>query len=181
MGGDGYGYRAGFSLHAEIDAARAYGCLLEFKQEGGLREESFICDAEFIADRCLAQLEAMERQQRERAEQGGGRGQVAGLGQGASSEDGEAIDIKEARRQQRERERDEAIAAHGANLELGAKLAERFHAPKLSKQLARLLALLVFEGEGDSIAARGLRYVEPKLQQLEERELKSGGGAAAST
>jgi ParB/RepB/Spo0J family partition protein len=65
---DGYGYKPGFSLHAEEDAARAYGCLLEFKQDDHYGGQAFICDPEFIADRCLAQLGRMEQLARERTE-----------------------------------------------------------------------------------------------------------------
>ena len=66
------------------------------------------------------------------------------------------------------------MAARGANLDLGTKLAERFHRPKLTKDIARLLALLVLDRDADSYAARGLRYVDPRLQEIEVRELKSG-------
>jgi hypothetical protein len=40
---DGYGYKPGSSLHAEEDAARAYGCLLEFKQDGHYGGQAFVC------------------------------------------------------------------------------------------------------------------------------------------
>lgn len=33
--GDGYGYRPGFLLSEEVEAARAYGSLLEFKDRTG--------------------------------------------------------------------------------------------------------------------------------------------------
>jgi ParB/RepB/Spo0J family partition protein len=65
---DRYGYKPGFALHAEEDAARAYGCLLEFKQDGHYGGQAFICDPEFIADRCLAQPERMEQAASERTE-----------------------------------------------------------------------------------------------------------------
>jgi hypothetical protein len=60
------------------------------------------------------------------------------------------------------------------NVELGRKLAERFHRPKLAKDVARLLALLVCDRDADCYAAPGLRYADPKLQEIEVRELKSG-------
>lgn len=173
--GDGYGYRPGFSLHEELDAARAYGCLLEFK-EGGYGSRTFICDSEFIADRCLAQLERMEKTARERGE-GEAKRRDEALAAAGVDRDSDGADEKaqeELRRQEREREREEQVAAGGANLDLGAKLAERFHRPKLTKDIARLLALLVFDRDADNYAARALRYMEPKLQDVEVRELKSG-------
>jgi len=175
LGGDQHhpvaGYRMGFSMHEEVDAARAYGCLLEFKAEDGLSTQSFICDAGFVADRCLAQLERMEQSARDQDRHQTTVGDQGATGNGDA---GEGIDWKEARRQERERERDEAIAVRGANLELGRQLAERFHKPKLTKDLARLVALLAIDGDAESFAARGLRYVDPKLQDVEVRELKSG-------
>lgn len=169
-----YGYRPGFSLHEEVDAARAYGCLLEFKDGGYYGSQAFICDREFIADRCLAQLERLEHQARERTEREAQRREEA-LATAAVDADSVGADEKaqeELRRQERERE--ELVAARGANLDLGAKLAERFHRPKLTKGVARLLALLVFDRDAEAYAARGLRYVDPKLQEIEVKELKSG-------
>lgn len=40
--------------------------------------------------------------------------------------------------------------------------------------MARLLPLLVFDRDADAYAARGLRYVEQRLQDVEVKELKSG-------
>jgi ParB/RepB/Spo0J family partition protein len=173
---EGYGYRPGFSLHGELDAARAYGCLLEFKHGGHYGSQAFICDPEFIADRCLAQLERMEKAARERSEREAKERDEA-LAAAGVDPDSDGADEKaeqELRREERERERAEQIAARGANLDLGAKLAERFHRPKLTRDIARLLALLVFDRDADAYAARGLRYVEPKLQDVEVKELKSG-------
>jgi len=166
----------GFSLHEEVGAARAYGCLLELKEGSYYGAQAFVCDREFIADRCLAQLERMERQARERAERDARQREqaLAAAGVDPDSEDADEKAQEELRRRERERERDEQVAARGANLDLGAKLAERFHRPKPTKDVARLLALLTFDRDADDYAARGLRYVEPKLQDVEVKELKSG-------
>jgi ParB/RepB/Spo0J family partition protein len=174
--GDGYGYRPGFSLQGEVDAARAYGCLLEFKDQGYYGAQAFICDAQVIADRCLVQLERLEREAKERAEREARRRQEGFAAAGVDADSDGAVEKAEAelRRQEREREREEEIAARGANLDLGARLGRRFHRPKLTKDMARLLALLVLDRDADAYAARGLRYVEPKLQDTEVRELKSG-------
>jgi ParB/RepB/Spo0J family partition protein len=164
-----YGYRPGFSMQEEVDAARAYGCLLEFKDRGHHGSQAFICDAEFIADRCMGQLDRMERHAREAKRREEAQATVDDSSAGSDERARE-----EQRRQEREREREDRIAARDANLELGRKVAERFHRPKLTKDMARLLALLVLDRDADSYAARGLRYVEPKLQETEVRELKSG-------
>ena len=174
--GYGYGYGPGFSLHDEVDAARAYGCLLEFKDQGYYGAQAFICDPEFIADRCVAQLVRLEREATERVEREARRRDEALAAAGVDAGSDGAVEKAEAelRRQERERQRKEEIAARGANLDLGARLGRRFHRPKLTKDMARLLALLVLDRDADAYAARGLRYVEPKLQDMEIRELKSG-------
>lgn len=170
------GYSYGISLAEEDDAARAYGCLLEFKRDGGYLNQAFLCDATFIADRCLARLDDMEREVRERAQRRSNHPHQDGLANSdrAAGDKGDGIDDKEVRRQERERQQDEAAAARGANLELGRQLAERFHKPKLTTELARLVALLVLQSDAATWAARGLRYVDPRLQDTAVRELKSG-------
>lgn len=172
LAGDGNGSRPGFSLHDEVDAARAYGCLLEFKDQGYYWTQAFICDADFIADRCLAQLVRLEREANERAEREARRRDEALAAAGVEADSDGSVEKAEAELRRQEREED--IAARGANLDLGARLARRFHRPKLTKDMARLLALLVLDRDADAYAARGLRYVEPKLQDIEVRELKSG-------
>jgi hypothetical protein len=126
--------------------------------------------------RCLAQLERLERQARERTERETKRraDELAAAGVDPDAEDADEKAREELRRQDREREREEQVAARGANLDLGTKLAERFHRPRLTKDVARLLALLLFDRDADAYAARGLRYVDPRLHEVEVRELKSG-------
>lgn len=173
---DAGNYIYGISLAEEADAARAYGCLLEFKRDGAYLNQAFLCDAAFIADRCLARLDDMEREVRERAQRRSSHARQDGLtnrdGAGGAEDDG--IDYKEARRQERERAQDEAASARADNLELGRQLTEHFHKPTLTTELARLVALLVLESDAATWAARGLRYVDPRLQDTEVRELKSG-------
>lgn len=95
---------------------------------------------------------------------GGARGPPGQAGIGlpddadADADERDPISWQEARRL--ERQRDEAAAARGANAELGRQTAERFHKLKITTELARLVALLVLEDDGDSWAARGLRYAE---------------------
>jgi ParB/RepB/Spo0J family partition protein len=170
-----HGYRRGFALHAEVDAARAYGCLLEFK-DGGYGAQAFICDADFIADRCVVQLEQMEREAREQVkrEQQRRSDALAAAGLDPDSDGSDEKAQRELARQERERAREEQVKARGANLDLGVNLIRRFHRPKLTRDVARLLALLVLDRDADSYAARGLRYVDPRLQEIEVRELKSG-------
>ena len=124
----------------------------------------------------MSQLDRLERQARERAARDATRREesLAAAGIDPTSDSADEKAEEEQRRQVREREREDRIAARDANLELVRKVVERFHRPKLTKNIARLLALLVIDRDADAYAARGLRYVEPKLQETEIRELKSG-------
>lgn len=158
--------------HDDSDAARAYGCLLEFAQDRYWTQQ-FVCDPAFIADRvrlALDRIEARRREQDVDAE----RRHAPHAPARADGEAPGAIDMREARRQEREHEQDERSAARGANLDLGRALMEAFEAPKLSKDLAQLVSALVLGHDSSALAARGLRYVREDWQTVELRELKSG-------
>ena len=168
----------------DVDAARAYGCLLEF-EAGGYWASQFVCDGAFLADRVRLMLDELEReiaeQEAARQQAAGARGAVAGA-EDADRADGGVpvettapVDAEAQAKQAAEAERQERIDARGANLQLGRQLAEKFHEPKLTKDVARLLALCVLDRETSNLAARGLRYVREDWQADQSRTLKSGG------
>jgi ParB/RepB/Spo0J family partition protein len=156
----------------DADAARAYGCLLEFAEDRYWAQQ-FVCDPAFIADRVRLALKRIEERRREQDPgvecRDAGRAGVIVHGEGPG-----AIDMQEVRRQEREREQEERSSARGANLAFGRALMEAFERPPLSKDLARLLSALVLGRDTSALAARGLRYVREDWQTVEVRELKSG-------
>lgn len=157
------------------DAARAYGCLLEVR--GLYMQSAFICDSAFLADRVRLALDEAEKQAVEEQTAADAE-QADPAGGGAAGTSDEALAAEAAadakRKQAREEERQDRIEARGANLQLGRKLAEKFHEPQLTKDVARLLALCVLDEETSGLAMRGLRYVREDWQEDQSRELKSG-------
>jgi len=169
---DGWGGPTHMPVSADdLDAARAYGCLLELGSDHA-DARAFICDREFLADRATAWVAEEERHAAERVQR---TSQTTPVATGA---DGEALSeekAKEARREQRAAELAERVQARGLNLDLGRRLADKFHEPKITKDVARLLALLVFDREPGGLAGRGLRYVREDLQDVETKEIKATG------
>ena len=147
----------------DSDAARSYGCLLEFK-DGRFRGSSrYITDPLFLADRVRLKLDQSERQLHRQARQ-------ASQDQPQQTTTGDA-DLEQAQRkqehQQRVEEKDQATAA---NFELGRKLQLRYDTVKVTAPLARLLALLILDRDAEKLAGRGLRYVREDWQVTETIE-----------
>jgi ParB/RepB/Spo0J family partition protein len=157
------GEQVGFRFdQADADAARGYGCLLEFK-DGNYWSSPFITDPAFIADRVRLKLDQHERElkprQREQARQ-------------ADNATPEPVDAeKERRRQERQQRAEARQQAIASNFELGRKLQLRYDAPKLTTPVAKLLALLLLDGQADKLAGRGLRYVREDWQIAESKEV----------
>jgi ParB/RepB/Spo0J family partition protein len=158
------GEEVGFRFdQADADAARSYGCLLEFK-DGNHWSSSFITDPAFIADRVRLKLDTHDRELKKRK-------------RAAAREDADAtpqvVDAeKEQRRQERQQQAEAKQAAISANFELGRKLQLRYDAPKITTPVAKLLALLILDGQADKLAGRGLRYVREDWQALEPKEVR---------
>jgi ParB family chromosome partitioning protein len=150
----------------DVEAGRAFGCLLEFRHDRYERAQ-FLCDPAFVADRMLLRLRAIAER----------RAQASVVTATAGRESGDAPseeDAEAARRAEREDKRRARAAAVAANADLGVRLAEAFHRPAFSAEVARLLALLVIDRDAAGLAARGLRYTRPDWQQVERRTLASG-------
>ena len=158
------GQEVGFRFdQADADAARGYGCLLEFK-DGNHWSSSFITDPVFIADRVRLKLDSYERELRKR-ERAAARDHDD---QAARPLDAE----KEQRRQERQQQAEAKQAAISANFELGRKLQLRYDAPKITTPVAKLLALLILDGQADKLAGRGLRYTREDWQVVEPKEVR---------
>jgi len=173
------GGQARMSLaEADIDAARAYGCLLEFEaDEAYFMRQQWVCNAAWLADRVLLALDGLERQVAERqktVQQQAGKSPAGGGGGGRETAAADEAEVKAQRQAAAEEERQRRIEVRGANLTLGSKLAEKFHEPKLTNDVAELVALCVLDRDTADLAARGLRLVREDWQEDQSHTLKSG-------
>ena len=158
------GQEVGFAFDQDdADAARGYGCLLEFK-DGRYWSTSCITDPAFIADRVRLKLDKYEKELRKR-EREAVRSDDAPAPQAPDAE-------KEQRRQERQQRTEAKQAAITANFELGRKLQLRYDAPKITTPIAKLLALLILDSHADKLAGRGLRYTREDWQIIETKELR---------
>jgi ParB/RepB/Spo0J family partition protein len=178
------GEEVGFGFDQEdADAARGYGCLLEFKQGRFWGPSSYITDPVFIADRVRLALDGYEKQLKRRQREAD-RQQTHNTDQPVDAVDAE----KEQRKQERQQQAEAKQAATAANFELGRKLQLRYDTVKITAPLARLLALLILDREPEKLAGRGLRYaredwqitetVERRGKQVEKARYPEGWQAA---
>jgi ParB family chromosome partitioning protein len=158
------GEQVGFRFDQEdADAARSYGCLLEFKN-GNHWSSMFITDPVFIADRVRIKLDTYERELKKREREAATQNTDAPP---------ELVDAaKEKRRQERQQQAEAKQAAIAANFELGRKLQLRYDTPKITTPVAKLLALLILDGQADKLAGRGLRYVREDWQIVEPKDVR---------
>ncbi|MDE3069969.1 MAG: ParB/RepB/Spo0J family partition protein [Acidobacteriota bacterium] len=161
--GEPVGFRFG---QEDADTARGYGCLLEIKRDRFFAH-AYITDPVFIADRVRLQLDQLEKQAKQRQREAAKQAQH---GDGAGGGDAGAEAEVERRRQERQQRTEAKEAAAAANFELGRKLQLRYDAPKITTQLAKLLALLILDRDADKLAGRGLRYVREDWQVVETVE-----------
>lgn len=149
----------------DADAARGYGCLLEFKN-GNHWSSSLITDPAFIADRVRLKLDAYERALAKRERE-------AARSERNTADGAEVVDLeKEQRRKERQEKAEAKQAAVVANFELGRKLQLRYDQVKITTPVAKLLALLVLDGHADKLAGRGLRLAREEWQIVEAKEVR---------
>jgi len=186
---DRWGYREPWAMlrfdEDDLDAARAFGCLLELApdhdgwQPGPSR---FLCDAGWVADRVAGKLDLIEAEHARQAEAREAEGRDAQRGRlGADGVDADHADPEQLarveqdrRREQRDAEHAHRVALRGAHLDLGRALTEAFARPELSMDAARVLAHLAVHRDPGLLAARGLRYLHPALQHDDIKTLASG-------
>lgn len=157
---------------AEVDAARAAGCLIEHKVDHGGWESTiaFITDRELAADLAERAVARIEKQAAERD------AQRARSGGRESDPELTPEQRKEARRVEREAAKELTEKARRFNEGLGAKLLQRRgSASRKEHGLSRAKALAaVILADHDGLAGRGLRLALPQLRDVEVKTLKSG-------
>lgn len=165
----------------ELDRARAAGVLYSDNDDGYGYRSAVICDTDLVRELTAAALERdLAARQRRQAEQRARDGKPE-PGSPQSEQ------LKAERKAEREHERELAIRARGANLDLGRKLLDQLGELEFSKDLAELVAYTILsrpvegywteQAAGGTysvaeLAGRGLRYVLPDWQ--DEQQLKNG-------
>ena len=149
----------------EADAARGYGCLLEFKRDR-FWSHAYITDPVFIADRVRIQLDQLEAEAKRRR-------RAAERSEPAEQPQPQTVEAeKQQRRIERQQQAEQRQQAVAANFELGRKLQLRYDAPKITTPVAKLLALLILDRDPDKLAGRGLRYTREDWQIVEPTEVR---------
>lgn len=159
---------------AEIDAARAHGCLVEYRPDGNsFYHRAYITDLAFADDLVERAVERGEREAEERKE---------AEAEAKAKRKGER---KAERERQKESGEESAQAksrkrrqiARRANEHLGRTLLKkRTPARRRRYALARSKALAVqLISDNPKLAGAGLRLVSDRLQEVEVRHLKKGG------
>lgn len=156
-------------LDAEVDAARAAGCLVEHRTErhGMVSTTAFITDVAVAADLFDRALERAEKEAKRKAEEEAAW-KARRKEMGSSGKD-------EGKTPREEAKEKKAIAeVHNEDL-AGKLLAARTAGRRKQHGLARAkaIALLVID-DNPQLAGCGLRLTLPGLQDVEIKELKSG-------
>ncbi|WP_217913839.1 ParB/RepB/Spo0J family partition protein [Miltoncostaea marina] len=164
----------GVSFSAEdMDAARAFGCLIEFPDRGDRYwHRGFVADPAFIADRVALHVERAEERARQEAER---RATAQAETASAGADDDAAAESDEDRRRRERREAAEnRRAARLANLDLGRRALLAYGEPAdVTMALARAVALVALHHHAQD-AAQGLRLTHERLQRTETTTTKAG-------
>lgn len=118
----------------DVDAARAYGCLLEFDQVR-FANYQFVTDVNWLRDRALVMLERKEASERD---------------YGNTRVD-KATEDPEDRKARLATARANRDAAQLANVNLGVTLQKELHTATLTLERAKLLALIILKHHGTEI------------------------------
>lgn len=166
----------GFST-AEVDAARAAGCLVEFPTGTDWRGEEtttlYLTDAALAADLASRVIERIEREAAEAA-------RAAAAEQGADPDEDPAVaaqKAKDAKREERRKARREGEAAHERNTALGrALIAARGAKNRRENRLAWAKAVAaVLLRDNANLPAAGLGLAFEQLQTVEHKTVKASG------
>ncbi|HVC07038.1 MAG TPA: ParB/RepB/Spo0J family partition protein [Solirubrobacterales bacterium] len=160
---------------AEMDAARAAGCLVEHEVDQGewTSTVAFITDAEFAADLTERAVERIEKEAAEhRKAEEEWQAQSQGRDPAVTPEQ-----QKEARQTEYKERKEKAVAARTWNGTVGGNLLKRRgSASRKQFALARVKAMAIaLITDNPTLAARGLRLVTSQLQEVEVKELKTTG------
>lgn len=175
---DGENYS--FALEeADVDALRALGVLLEYKDEDRWYEGCFCFDSVAVADRLEQLLDAAEAEAKERAEAAEREAEEAAKKTEEGKVDPEVAKAekeKEDKAEERKKEKKAKEKKHRVNLSLGWSLIKRRgrkRSAKRRKELIRTLALIVIDAE-EHLAGLGPRLVYETWQEVDRKKLKSG-------
>jgi hypothetical protein len=156
---------------AELDAARAAGCLVEYVSDraGFRRSVAFITDATFAVDLVDRFLEQWEKDAEKRAEE-------EAAWKARRTELGESEPRAGDRKAKRKEAKEDAERGRAFNQDLGRNLFKGRTARRRKQHgLARAKALaLIVIADNTKLAAAGLRLVDTRLQTIESKTLKSG-------
>jgi ParB/RepB/Spo0J family partition protein len=165
----------GVSFSADdIDAARAFGCLIEFRGgEDRYWRRGFVADLAWLADRVALHVERAEERARQETERRAtartASGQEVASGEGTRSESDE-----ERRRRERREAEENRRGARLANLDLGRRALLAYdEPPEVTMQMARALVLVALHHHAQD-AAQGLRLTHERLQRTETTTTKAG-------
>ncbi|MGE0026372.1 MAG: ParB/RepB/Spo0J family partition protein [Thermoleophilia bacterium] len=165
----------GVSFSAEdMDAARAFGCLIEFPDRGDRYwRRGFVADPAFIVDRVALHVERAEERARQETER-----RATARAEATPARVGDDTAAAESDEDRRRRERREATeirrAARLANLDLGRRALLAYDEPaEVTMELARTVALVALHHHAHD-AAQGLRLTHERLQRTETTTTKAG-------
>jgi ParB/RepB/Spo0J family partition protein len=168
------GAKFGFRLaEADLDAVRAAGCLVEHKIDEGAFYTSvaYVTDKEMATDIVRRTVESAESAAKKRAEE------EAAWRERSGQIERSPEDQREARKAERKKAEKASFDARTFNGELGRNLVKRRgKGTRREHSLARARAVAaVLLAGNQNLPARGLRLVLPQLQEVEIKQLKSGG------
>lgn len=163
----------------EVDAARAAGCLVEyrFERRGYTTTTAYIIDKEFAADLIERGVDRLEKERVAKAEAQVKAGEAA-----KARRNDDQTKLREERRKsgeetpQAKAKKRKAIARVFNDRLKRALLKKRTASRRKKFALARAQAVACqFISDNPKLAGRGLRLVSDQLQDLEVKPLKSGG------
>ncbi|MGD9696175.1 MAG: ParB/RepB/Spo0J family partition protein [Thermoleophilia bacterium] len=166
----------------DMDAARAYRCLIEFpEREDSYWRRGWVADRAWITDRVRLHVERVEERTAERrAADETARAERAAANGEACGDDPEAAAVvaPESEDARRARERAEAAedrrSARLANLDLGRRALLAYDEPEaITIEMARAIALTALHHH-QAEAARGLALCHERLHHVETRTTKAG-------
>jgi ParB/RepB/Spo0J family partition protein len=159
---------------AEIDAARAAGCLVEHQidQDGWTSTVAFITDVEFAADLAERLVERVVKEEAERKKREE-KWRAQSQGREPLTPEQKKGERKAAYKERQEK----AAAARIWNGSVGGNLLKRRgSASRKQFALARVKAMAIaLITDNPTLAARGLRLVTSQLQEVEVKQLKTTG------
>ncbi len=162
----------------DIDAARAYGCLIEL--ESHYTSQRFITDAAFLVQRINDALDLLAQRKAQQAAEpattlarggttpAGPRPVAAGGSPGTS-----VASLAAQRKAERVQAEKDRVAAIHANRDLGLRLMKQLGSRKFDRTVAELLARIVLS-QNDDMAARGVAYTHEDFHELVTARQKNG-------